>query len=112
MRQAKVLFNGEEAGHIVQHDNGHFTFRYTDSWFKNDSKPPISPTLPKSKQETYAKHLFPFFYNMLPEGVNKSVICSANRIDPDDDFGLILTTACHDNIGAVSLSKIQTNVDS
>jgi serine/threonine-protein kinase HipA len=48
-----------------------------------------------------------FFYNMLPEGVNKQVVCQLMRIDPDDYFGLLLITARHDSIGAVTVQELQ-----
>lgn len=95
-----------EAGILIQHDDGAFTFRYNDSWISDSTMPNISLTLPKSKQEYHSSYLFPFFYNMLPEGSNKQVVCRLNRIDEDDYFGLLLTTAKNDNIGAVRVIKI------
>jgi serine/threonine-protein kinase HipA len=47
------------------------------------------------------------FYNMLPEGVNKQAVCQRMRIDPDDYFGLLLITARHDSIGAVTVQALQ-----
>jgi hypothetical protein len=46
-----------------------------------------------------------FFYNLLPEGSNKQVVCQLNRIDRNDYFGLLLTTAANDTIGAVTVRK-------
>lgn len=106
MRQAKVLYKKEEAGLLSQLDNGAFVFRYHDAWFNAEDKPAISLTLPKNQQEYTSEHLFPFFYNMLPEGSNKQVVCHAMRIDQKDDFGLLLTTAANDTIGAVQIIKI------
>ena len=107
MRQAKVIYKNEEAGLLIQHDDGSFTFRYYDSWMANSNKNGISLTLPKIKQEYRSKILFPFFYNMLPEGSNKQVVCKHNRIDKDDYFGLLITTAKNDSIGAVTIMKIE-----
>lgn len=107
MRQAKVLFKDQEAGLLTQYDDGHFTFRYNDQWMADGSKPAISLTLPKTKQEYHAEHLFPFFYNMLPEGTNKQVVCRHMKIDQNDFFGLLITTAYYDSIGAVTVKKIQ-----
>jgi HipA-like protein len=106
MRQAKVLYKNEEAGLLSQLDNGSFVFQYNDTWFKAADKPPISLTLPKNKQEYRLEYLFPFFYNMLPEGTNKQAVCFNMRIDKKDDFGLLLTTAKYDTIGAVKIIKI------
>ena len=44
---------------------------------------------------------------MLPEGSNKQVVCFHNRIDDNDAFGILLTTAVHDTIGAVTVEKIE-----
>lgn len=107
MRQARILYKDEEAGILTQHYDGSFTFRYHTIWMEDSSKPAISLTLPKTKQEYHSKFLFPFFYNMLPEGSNKQVVCKHNRIDQDDYFGLLMTTAKSDSIGAVRVVKIE-----
>ena len=107
MRKAKVVFKGEEAGNLIQHDNGSFTYIYHDEWLTDSSKPGISLTLPKTEQEYHSDYLFPFFYNMLPEGSNKQVVCRLMKIDSDDYFGLLLNTAQNDTIGAVRVIKIE-----
>ena len=107
MRQAKILFKDEEAGLLTQHDNGSFTFRYHDSWLRDSSKPGISLSFPRKVQEYHANYLFPFFFNMLPEGSNKRMVCKHHRIDPDDYFGLLMITAKHDSIGAVRVIKLE-----
>jgi len=101
-----VFYKNVEAGIVTQHDDGSFTFRYHESWLADRDKPGISLTLPKTRQEYHSEYLFSFFYNMLPEGSNKYVICKYNRIDPDDYFGLLLTIAQNDTIGAVRVLKI------
>ena len=107
MRKAKVLFKNEEAGILTQHDDGSFSFRYHEDWLAHSDRPGISLTFPKSEKEFHAKYLFPFFYNMLPEGSNKQVVCKLNRIDKADHFGLLMTTAKHDSIGAVRVIKLE-----
>ncbi|MFY8110361.1 MAG: HipA N-terminal domain-containing protein [Bacteroidia bacterium] len=108
MRKAKVLFKNEEAGVLIQNDDASFTFRYHNDWIINNSKQSISLTLPKSEKEFHAKFLFPFFFNMLPEGTNKQVACRLNRIDEDDYFSLLLTSAKTDSIGVVRILKIES----
>ena len=49
--------------------------------------------------------LFPSFINMLPEGFNKHLICQSLKIDEDDYFGLLLTVAEYDTIGAVTVKR-------
>lgn len=107
MRQAKILYKNEEAGVLTQNDDGSFVFSYHAAWIADSKKPGISFSLPKTKQEYYSKFLFPFFYNMLPEGSNKQLVCKYNRIDENDYFGLLLTTAKYDSIGAVRVIKIE-----
>jgi HipA-like protein len=106
MRKAMILYKEQEAGILTQHDNGSFTFKYDSSWISDDTKPAISLTLPKSQQEYHSEFIFPFFYNMLPEGSNKQVVCKLNRLDLNDYFGLLITTAKSDNIGAIKILKI------
>ena len=105
MRQAKIFFKEEDAGVLTQHDDGSFTFRYHSSWMNDSTKPAISLSFPKIEQEYHSRFLFPFFYNMLPEGSNKQVVCKHFRIDRDDHFGLLMTTAKNDSIGAVRVVK-------
>ncbi len=107
MRAAKVFYKGEEAGLLTQQDDGKFTFRYADLWLNDTGKASISLTLPKTQQEYNSDFLFPFFFNMLPEGSNKQVVCKSMKIDENDFFGLLLTTAQYDTIGAITVTKIE-----
>jgi serine/threonine-protein kinase HipA len=107
MRNAKIVFKNMEAGILTQQDDGSFVFRYNDDWVADKNRPSISLTLPKMEIEFQSKYLFPFFYNMLPEGSNKQVACKLNRIDQDDYFGLLMATAKNDTIGAVRVLKIE-----
>jgi HipA-like protein len=105
MRQAEIMYKGEVAGKLIQYNDGSFSFTYEDTWIANSQKPPVSLTLPKSVKVYNAKTLFPFFANMLPEGVNKHVICKSLKIDEDDYFGLLLNVAQYDAIGAVTVKR-------
>jgi serine/threonine-protein kinase HipA len=107
MRKAKVLFKNQEAGILTQFDDGSFSFCYHEDWLVNNDRKSISLTLPKAEKEFHSKYLFPFFYNMLPEGSNKQVVCRLNRIDSEDYFGLLMTTAKNDSIGAVRVIKLE-----
>tara|TARA_R110002072_G_scaffold11611_8_gene52189 strand:- start:4149 stop:4469 length:321 start_codon:yes stop_codon:yes gene_type:complete len=106
MRQAEIYYKGEKSGLLTQLDNGHFVYEYDHIWMADNSKPPISLTLPKSNKKYESNYLFPFFYNMLPEGTNKQVVCKHMRIDNDDYFSLLVITARYDTIGAVTVKKI------
>jgi HipA-like protein len=106
MRAAQVLRNGELAGILEERDHG-FEFRYNDTWFRDPEKPPVSLTLPKTQQVYTSDHLFPFFFNMLTEGVNRQLQARQLQIDEQDYFGLLLAIAQTDTIGAITLKPIR-----
>lgn len=110
MRQAKILYKDELAGILTQHDDGSFTYRYDHFWIADPNKPSISLTMPKSFILYRSESLFPFFFNMLPEGYNKQVMCQSLQIDQDDYFGLLLNTGEYDTIGAVTVHRISEPV--
>jgi serine/threonine-protein kinase HipA len=107
MRSGQVFYKNELSGILSQLDNGSFIFRYEERWLNDSSKPSISLTLPKIKMEFQSSTLFPFFFNLIPEGVNKRLICSKKRIDFDDYFGILLEVAGGDTIGAVKIIKMK-----
>lgn len=106
MEKGEVYFKGEPAGELIKTDEGEYIFRYHNAYFMNPDKKAISLTLPKSKQEYKSSVLFPFFFNLLSEGVNKQIQCRQLRIDENDYFRLLLETAQVDTIGAVTLKPI------
>lgn len=103
MRKVKVYRNGIFAGILTEEARNSFVFIYDDAYFDDPSKPAISLTLPKTSREFRSEYLFPFFYNMLSEGVNKEVQCKQLKIDENDSFGLLMATAQYDTIGAVTI---------
>ena len=107
MRKANVYRNGKLAGVLTQFSVNDYEFRYDDNWFVNDELPSISLTMPKNKLVYKSEHLFPFFFNMLSEGVNRQLQTRQLKIDEKDYFGLLLATAKTDTIGAITLSEIK-----
>ncbi|MEN0005935.1 MAG: HipA N-terminal domain-containing protein [Bacteroidota bacterium] len=105
MRQLQILYKGEKAGQLTQNNDGSFVFEYDNDWLDNQSKPSISLTLPKRRKPYESEYLFSLFYNMLPEGSNRQVVCKYNKIDVEDYFGILAVTAQHDNIGAISVKR-------
>jgi HipA-like protein len=105
MRKAIVNFKGTPSG-VLEEQNDGFVFRYEDSYFQNSTLKSVSVTLPKTQQIYQSTSLFPVFYNMLPEGANKEMICRALRIDENDFFGILLATAQYDAIGAITVQPI------
>jgi serine/threonine-protein kinase HipA len=64
--------------------------------------------MPKTQQEYQSEFLFPFFFNMLSEGVNRKLQSRMLKIDEEDNFGLLAATAQHDTIGAVTVKPLPT----
>jgi len=107
MRKAEVYRNGMLAGILMEENRKSFVFRYDDNYFNDPIKSAVSLTLPKSEQEYRSDYLFPFFFNMLSEGVNRKLQCTQFKIDEEDHFGLLLATAQYDTIGAVIIKPIE-----
>ena len=103
MRILEVYRNRELAGILAEDNTKSYSFRYTDSYYPDPAKPAISLTMPKIQQEYHLDHLFPFFFNMLSEGVNRKLQTRALKIDENDDFGLLSATARYDTIGAITV---------
>ncbi len=103
MRALKIYRNGILAGILTEENRQHYVFKYDDNYFNDTSKSAISLTLPKSKQEYSSKFLFPFFFNMLSEGVNRKLQSTHLKIDEEDNFGLLAATAQCDTIGAITV---------
>jgi HipA-like protein len=106
MRSVEVYRNHDLAGILTEENPGSYLFRYNDQYFADVTKPAISLTMPKITQEFHADHLFPFFFNMLSEGVNRKLQCRLLKIDEEDHFGLLSATARYDTVGAVTVKPI------
>jgi HipA-like protein len=103
MRTLEIYRNGILAGTLIEENRRSYVFRYDDNYFNDTSKPDLSLTLPKSQKEYRSEYLFPCFFNMLSEGVNRKLQSSLLRIDEEDDFGLLAATAQYDVIGAITV---------
>lgn len=108
MRKAKVYRNGELAGCLIQTERNSYEFVYDEFWLGNDKLPSISLTLPKTQKTHFSEYLFPFFFNMISEGVNKKLQCRQLKIDENDYFGLLLATASNETIGAITVVPVKT----
>ncbi|WPR73385.1 HipA N-terminal domain-containing protein [Algoriphagus sp. NG3] len=106
MKSAKVLRNSGLVGILSKSKQGTYTFTYDDAWYQDAKKPAVSLTLPKSAKEYSSNHLFPFFFNMLSEGVNLKLQARQYQVDEEDFFSLLLLTANSDTIGAITIEPI------
>lgn len=105
MRQADIYFKGSLAGRLRREGDGSFSFQYADTFLSGDA-PPITVNLPKRAEAYHSPHLFPVFFNMLSEGANRKLQERILKIDERDHFGLLLATARHDTIGAITVHEI------
>ncbi|MEX0771421.1 MAG: HipA N-terminal domain-containing protein [Balneolaceae bacterium] len=103
MKSANVYRNGELVGVLTRHNRNLYEFEYDDQWFNNPGKPPVSLTMPKTKKTYKSDHLFPFFFNLLSEGVNRKLQSRQLKIDENNYFDLLLATAQTDTIGAITV---------
>jgi serine/threonine-protein kinase HipA len=106
MRAMEIYRNGVLAGILSEENRKSYIFRYDERYFNDTTKPAISLTLPKSKMKYTSQYLFPFFFNMLSEGVNRKLQSIQLKIDEEDNFGLLMATAQYDTIGAITVKPI------
>ncbi|MEO6832954.1 MAG: HipA N-terminal domain-containing protein [Chitinophagaceae bacterium] len=107
MRKVTVFRNDIEAGILTEESRQSYVFRYEDAYLADKNLPAISLTIPKTLQEYRSEFLFPFFFNMLSEGVNRKLQSVQLKIDENDSFGLLMATAQFDTIGAVTVKPIE-----
>ncbi|MGB8192214.1 MAG: HipA N-terminal domain-containing protein [Chitinophagaceae bacterium] len=109
MRQLEIYRNGIFTGILTEENRKSYSFRYDNNYFSDTRQPPVSLTLPKTQQEYHSTSLFPFFFNMLSEGVNRRLQSRSLKIDEEDHFGLLSATAQHDTIGAITVKPVSKN---
>ena len=97
LRKADVMFKDALAGVMEETGTG-CRFAY-DPVFLKEGKP-IAVAFPLREQPYESATLFPFFKGLLPEGWLRAIICQTLKVDPKDEFGLLIKT-CGDCIGAV-----------
>jgi HipA-like protein len=109
MTRAGIYNNGVLAGFLEKNTNPTFyLFTYSDAYFTNSDMPAISLSFPKTQKQYESNELFPFFYGMLAEGINKDIQCRLLKIDDDDDFTRLIRTAGEDTIGAITVKELTT----
>lgn len=97
LRKAIVMFKERMAGVVEETETG-YRFTYDVNFLT--SAQPIAVMFPLRDEPYESATLFPFFKGLLPEGWYREVVCQTLKIDPKDDFGLLIK-ACGDAIGAV-----------
>ena len=101
MRSAEIFVHDVAAASLSQDDGGNFLLWYHPDYLERPDAKPISLSLPLDEKPYHSKRLFPYFFNLLPEGSNKRALCTTHRIDADDYFSILLRVAGTDTVGAV-----------
>ena len=102
IRKGQVFYNDDLAGEIIETSTG-YIFEYNKEFLKKNT--PISLSLPLREEPYKSKELFPFFKGLLPEGWYLDIVAATQKIDREDSFGDLLSTASGDTIGAVTVRK-------
>lgn len=101
MKKAKIYFQDQLAGTLVEDENG-FTFTYDTHHLHHPAARPVSLTLPLRTEAYQSNVLFPFFDGLIPEGWLLNIAQEHWKIDLRDRMALLLA-CCQDCIGAVSV---------
>jgi HipA-like protein len=105
-KRAEVYNNDVQAGLLEKTKQGEYVFTYDDDYLNNPETSAISLTLSKTTQVHRSSVLFPFFFGLLSEGVNKQTQCRLLKIDEKDHFTLLLKTANTDTIGSITIKEL------
>jgi serine/threonine-protein kinase HipA len=100
-RKANVFYHDRLAGVLEEIDLG-YQFVYVSDYLKTGRA--ISLSLPLQKEAFRSVVLFPFFAGMTSEGWYRDIVCATKKIDPTDEFGVLLVTG-DNTIGAVSVKE-------
>ena len=97
-----VKYNDKIAGYLFRLGSN-YVFEYDPDYY-NSPNPAISRSFPKNRFQYVERHLFPFFSGLLAEGPQRELQSRILKIDPKDEFNLLINTA-KNTIGAVSVEK-------
>ena len=103
-REAQVFYKTELAGYLAETEDG-YVFEYNKEFFKKNI--PVSMSLPPREEPYKSKELFPFFKGLLPEGWYLDIVGATQKVDTKDSFGVLLSTASVDTIGAVTVRRME-----
>ncbi|MFH1191323.1 MAG: HipA N-terminal domain-containing protein [Candidatus Omnitrophota bacterium] len=102
LRNARVFYNEDLAGHISETADG-YLFQYHKDFLKKNI--PISISLPIREEPYASTELFSFFRGLLPEGWYLDIVTATQKVDREDLFGLLICTTGVDTIGAVTVRR-------
>ena len=106
MRQCEVFIKGKYCGLLTESNDRSYIFQYDQEYLNCSNVQPVSLTMPLRREPYVSKHLFPFFFNMLSEGVCREIQAKYFGLDQQDHFGIMLATCQFDTIGAVTVKPV------
>ena len=102
---AEVFYKNKKAGLLIKKGEG-YEFEYNDNYINDPDASPISAIMPLSQKRFYSDRLFPFFENLLPEGMLLEMVVAKLKIDRNNKFELLLHVG-KDTVGAVTVRPQQ-----
>ncbi len=102
LKTVEVFYKNQRAGYLYQTETG-YTFAYDHVFLKKDIS--ISLSLPPRKEPYESKELFPFFSGLLPEGWYLDLVVAKQKVERNNVFGILASTAGTDTIGAVTVRE-------
>jgi len=106
LRKAQVFYRNELAGSLTETAEG-YVFQYDPEFLKKNI--PLSVSLPPREEPYKSSELFPFFKGLLPEGWYLNIVSATQKVDSRDSFGVLVSTASTDTIGAVIVRREEIN---
>ncbi|MBO6577242.1 MAG: HipA N-terminal domain-containing protein [Rhodothermales bacterium] len=100
-RRAAVLVHGRRAGVLEETGTGTYVFVYDDGYDGS----PVSLTMPTTRSEYRFDAFPPFFDGLLPEGWQLEALLRAEKLDPTDFMGQLLSVG-RDTVGSVTVEPI------
>jgi len=110
MRQAKVYYQDDLAGVLVETDDGEYEFTYDKEYVRSFPDRFLTFTMMVSDKTYRSNRLFPFFEGLIPEGWLLEIASKNWKINRNDRMGLLLS-CCRNCIGAVSVVPIKEKDD-
>lgn len=107
MRQAKIYYKEDLAGHLTETDEGQYIFEYAADYVQQHPGQFLTFTMPVRPAPYTDKRLFSFFEGLIPEGWLLDIASKNWKLNPNDRMGLLLA-CCENCIGAVSVIPIDS----
>ena len=104
LRKANVYFKDDLAGYLLETNEG-YIFQYDQKFLKKNIS--ISVSLPLRQEPYKSAEFFPFFKGLLPEGWYLDIVSATQKVDAQDSFGVLASTASVGTIGAVTIRKAE-----